>query len=906
MNKLNEFLKKVIYNCSFDITFNGDKQGAINKWAVKKVSFDQAGRNDERPFLETKYVNTIGADHGNIPEHILEKAWKYYVSSEKKYNVYQDNCPEILFPDDTEKYIYCLSAIYCRSEQEVYIYINAETPLRVWINGEMAAVTHYRYHVKPYTILQRLDQGTNTILVEKSIRADYSHIRDQSFVIGINPLAALLTDHNRRFIDDSAVTFAEQACFVIPDQAFFMKGEEIGITIMKRKYPGKQENDVGVEVKNSFEELILSLKVRTKQRFLLDLASEPEGVYKIEVHDLINDKRSGSAYIYIGDFKTGCDDLRKSVIEKINDSDEIAEALEKYAEIANTATGCYQLAPELMNERMYGFMLEKYAEIESALHFGQDSGNRLINNIFRNSAFLFRKSNIDGGSIAYGVFLPINYAKDRDYPLVVMCATGYAASRYPLPVPYQTENKIKDCIILNVVARGDYEHEFIYEAELQGLIKDIVSRFHIKRNRVYLLGVCLGAKGAFSLALKMPDYFAGMALVFGPAYYLTLTPYFLIYENRAFGNIGAEYLKHSEMDKEYINNIGNIPACHLALLGDFAGNVARDLYVTSCLGNCRDFCFADFLRDEFDELVNSFKLAEELIKNEKDEYPRTVNFTSYYRKYNKSYWVRIDNRKDLTERSFISAKIASEVLIIIKTENIAGFSLLLSADQLGLDRTVTVNVDGRDIVVRLGDYTNVSFESNSDVTSASATELDRDSFEALYFSWGTEVSNTGIKQVYMNKCVIIKADYYKEDRRAYLRKMFNQLAAPLSSPRRFYHYPVFEESEVDIDDLGGGNFILAADTRMLSQFQQMILDSTGIHAGSAYLQYKDRTFNGEYFALIKCQNPVNVRYCTVLLLFNSDTMQQLLTQIYASFQYHPLFENDIIIFNEQEYYCDIE
>lgn len=906
MNLLNKYLEKVIYNCNYDITFSGDKQSAINKWAVKAVPYDQASGNSADPALDMEYVSTAGPDHSNLPEHLQEKIWRYYVSSEVNHNIYQDNCPEILFPGEEDKYIYCLSALHCSEEQEAYIYINGETPLKVWINGEIAAATHYLYHIKPYVLSYKLKKGMNTILVEKSILMEYSHIRGQTFVIGINPLNVMLTEHNKRFIDDFMLTSLENSFYVLPDKAFFAKNDEIGITIFERFYTGEQEKRIRLKLINCFDESIFSMEAKTKQRFLLGADEVPEGAFRVEVHDLIGEKRSGLAYIYIGDFKEGCNRLRESVLEGKNYADEIAEALERYAEIPNTVTGCYQLAPEIMNERLYYFLLEKYSEIYAAVNSGKKAENKGIFNVFEKSALLFRKSTIDGGSIGYGIFLPRNYSKNKEYSLVLMGAYGYAASRYPLPVPYLIENEFEDSIILNVVTRGDLEYEYIYELELQKLIKDTVNRYHIKRNNIYMVGVCLGAKGAFSLALKMPDFFAGIAFVFGPTFHLTLNPYLPIYENQVLDEFKTEDLKLFEMNEVYIKNSENLPAYHLSLLDDFAGNAAKDLYVTSHLKNCNDFCFSGFLRDEFDEMFNSQKLVSEIIKNKKEDYPKEINFTSYYRRYNKSYWIQIEDRKDFMDQSFLSARIVSEELIAVKTENVKCFSLLLGTVQMGISHTINIKIDDRDIKVQIGDCAKVIINDIPGSISASVLDLDKDAFEELYFSSGINEENIGLKQVYLDKCVIIKPDYYKEDRRAYLRKMFSQLSNPLLLPIRYYTYDILLENEVDMDDLSSGNFILPADTRTVSPFQQMIFDNTGTDVGTDYLIYKDKAFYGEYFALIKCPNPVNVKYYTLLLLFNSDNMQQMLTKVYTSFQYHPMFENDVIIFNDKQYFCYTE
>lgn len=902
MNSLNEYLKKVIYNCNYDITFIGGKQCSINKWAVKSVRYTGASPDSNDPVLKTECAVTVAPDY-KVPEQLKEHFWRYYLSAEVKYSAYQDNCPDLLFKEKEDRHIYCLCALYCMEEQDAYVYINGETPLKVWINGELTAKSLPLYHIKPFTLLHKFKKGMNTILVEKNTLMEYVQIRDQTFAMGINPLRAMEKDSNKRFIDDFMLSSLENSCYVLPDQAFFRSADEIGVTVLERFYTAGQTHEIQLQVVDCFEKIIFSKNAKTKERILFSINGRPEGACRIEAIDLTEGKRMGFSYIYIGSFEDNCKGLKRAAADRLRDPAQIEHALDCYAEIPDTKSGCYKLAPELMNQRLYNFLLEKVAEIYAAVYSAQKLKNRNILNVFQKSALLFQKSRIDGGSLGYGIFLPKNYSPDKQYSLVVVGAYGYAASRYPLPVPYMLENEFEDGIILNVLARGDLEHEYIYEISLKKLLTDTMNYFHIKRNSIYFIGVCVGAKAAFSLALKMPDFFAGMGFVFGPTLELTLSPYLPLYAQKLSADFRMEHLKMIELNETYIDNADNLPAYYLACLVDFTVNTARNLFVASRLKRFHTFYLQDFAHDEFDEVFNSQKLVQELIQKKKEEYPKEISFTSYYRKYNKSYWIRIEARTDYKCQSFLQAGVDLKKRILVRTENIKSFTLLLNRSKLGLMNSVTIVVNHEDITVQMEDYAKILIHETEVGHTAALVNLNREDFEELYFASGPDEKDTGLKQVYLNKCMLIMPDAYKADRRVDIRKMFTLLSNPLSTPIRSYFYETAPEDDVDMEDISDRNFILVADTRKLSHFQQMILEDTAIVPSKEKLTYKNKIFQGEYYALIKGLNPVNRQFCTMLVLFNSDRMQQKLTGDYAMFQYDPMFESDAVIYNKDTYVC---
>lgn len=899
MSCLNEYLTRVISNCNFDITFMGDRQCAINKWVVRMEPYNKISPSSITPAFKMDYVCSV-KHYNNIPEQMKHNFWKYYISSETDANIYQDNRPEKLFQIDENKHIYCLCAIYCIQEQDTYIFVNGETPLRIWINGEIVAMSQYLYHIKPYIFLYKLNKGINTLLVEKTVLMEYSHIKDQAFVIGINPLSSMLAEHNKSFMDEFMVSSIQKAFYIIPDKGFFKKEDMVGVTVMER-FNSSGPTDIELDFIDCFGKKVWSIKAKTKQRFLINTDRIPKGVVRLEVHDLEEGDRSGHAYIYRGEFQNDCENLYQLVLEDKCYATEIAEALKIYADIPNTDIGCYKQAPEIMNERMYYFLFEKYSEIYSAVYCNRKAENKNIWNVFKKSALLFQKSNIDGGHIGYGIFLPKNFSFAKNYSLVIMGAYGYAASRYPLPVPYMNKHQFEDSIVLNISSRGDLENDYLYESEMQKLLKHVMEQFHIKRDRVYFIGVCIGSKTAFSMALKMPDFFAGVGLVFGPAIHLTLNPYLPLYE-RLSNEINEQDMNLLELNEEYIKNVDNLPIYHVALLDDTAGNAAKDLYITSFLNNCSDHCFYGFLHDEFDEIFNSQKFMCKLIKRKKENFPKEICFTSYYRQYNKSYWILLEFRKNMMNPSYLKAGIESEDLITVKADNVRRFSLLLNTIQMGIKHELCIRMNNHKIRIKIEDFAKVTITDISAELSVSIINLSKEQFEKLYYSVSYD-RKLGLKQVYLDKCIIIKPDYYQDDRQVFWRKMFRELSNPLSAPIRYYNYNILMENEIDMDDLSSCNFVLVTDARLASPFQKMIFNQAGIEFGTDYLIFKNKKFCGEFFALIKRPNPVNVKYSTMLLLFNNDNMQQILTKEYAGFQYHPMFESDAVIFNKNKHYC---
>ena len=123
-----------------------------------------------------------------------------------------------------------------------------------------------------------------------------------------------------------------------------------------------------------------------------------------------------------------------------------------------------------------------------------------------------------GGSVKYLLFLPAEYEQAADWPLMLFLhGSGEAGDDLNLVKrqgpPYIVEQNPHFPFV--VLSPQNPVDDWWSTDVLDALLNDIVSRYHIDRNRICVTGLSLGGYGAWSMAIVYPDRFAAIAPVSG-------------------------------------------------------------------------------------------------------------------------------------------------------------------------------------------------------------------------------------------------------------------------------------------------------------------------------------------------------------------------------------------------------
>ena len=314
-------------------------------------------------------------------------------------------------------------------------------------------------------------------------------------------------------------------------------------------------------------------------------------------------------------------------------------------------------------------------------------------------------SKVDDSDQPYAVYLPENFDETERYPLVIFLHGAWSNHRLgmrrlfglgnaqgydfikPGTVPFETDVEASrywpefrpvDFIAAAPYARGTAGYQGIPEQDVYEMLDDLKARFLIDENRIYLTGLSMGGGGTLWLGLTRPDIWAAIAPVC-PA--------------------------PPDGAAELAGNAANLPV-HL-FIGDKDG-----LYKTAAEWKTRlettaqrfdyaeypgvghnswEWAYRDgFIFDWFSQFV-------------RDPFPQKVKFSTRWFKYDKAYWVKLDNFIP-GNMATIDAAFTGQNDIDVKTTGLEAFTLNLAGHpQFNPDLKVSVRVDGKSFSAKTSD-----------------------------------------------------------------------------------------------------------------------------------------------------------------------------------------------------------
>jgi pimeloyl-ACP methyl ester carboxylesterase len=321
-------------------------------------------------------------------------------------------------------------------------------------------------------------------------------------------------------------------------------------------------------------------------------------------------------------------------------------------------------------------------------------------------------SSVDDTDQPYSVYIPENFDESKAYPLVVFLHGAWSNHRLgmrrlfgvgnsqgydfikPGNVPFENDVEATrywppfrpvDYIAAAPLARGTAGYQGVPEQDVYDMIDDLKERFRIDEDRIYLTGLSMGGGGTLWLGLTRPDVWAAIAPVC-PA--------------PPDGTIDLAV------------NAGNLPV-HL-FIGDkdFLFQTARE-WKTRLESTALRLNYVEYPGVGHNSWEWAYKdgfIFDWFSQFKRDMFPDKVNFTTKWFKYNKAYWVTIDDMVP-GETATVEAKFTGANNLTVVTSGVHAFTLSLNGHQLfSSAKKVSVTVNGNTFGVKSADAVSFMLE----------------------------------------------------------------------------------------------------------------------------------------------------------------------------------------------------
>ena len=875
------YIEQIIYRCPYNITFSGNKCGFLNRWLVTGKAIEPHGDKSLGPYIGTDAAILYKIRHAELAREELESNWRYYCCTKLDDDTQIEYCrnnPEQMFSKDRDAYIYCLCCIYCEDKGDFLFFADPQIPVRLWINGVLVFAVTPEYMINKYTFAIRLSKGINSILVEKEILKLFRSFSPYTsrFHMEFIPARFIVESNVRQFYDRTQFKILEKEYKIIPDRAFFDGRENVSITVVPRYITDIKPERIMVSIFNASRRKIIDIEGYTFRKLLLAPGEEINGTLFIEAKSYTGSKKAG-AYVFKGDFSEHLKQLGMTA-EKRKDCDKsIFDFIKRIAEIRDTGSFFFRNTSELMTEHIYESILKQLFTIENAVIYCHENYyEKTILNISDKRALVFKDSEVDDKFTAYLLHLPRGYSFKKRYSLIVYFIYGTGHSMYPYAMDF-IERQLFDCtIVLTMCGRGGMNRDCINEGNILKIIKSVVEKYNIDRDRIFCIGGCTGTLRAIGMAIRIPGLFAGIIGVEGTARLDIRRPEF-----------------------EYLKNADNIKIYQLNNIEDAIFNTARVLDTLKRFRRKKSWNFSGFSHIQFDTMLSSSKLIKMLLGISRERYPKQISFITEEPIYNKSYWIRLDYIESLGEKARIEAKISNIKLIEISCRNIKRLTLLLARDEMGLGDSINISVNGYSAKVCSGAYSQNSITIRSRGISIETRELTGDSFAKAYDCFQINERLLGIKRVYCSKCTVIKP--CSQERKSLSKRMFLLLKDPMREKIRNYKYGVLTEDELRLENLEDTSlvYIIAPDTGR--EIRKELIKGSGVSLSDGCMEYRGKKYCGDYFALIRHDSPFNRERSVLLAICSTGEALAVMAGLLGSFDYSPVFYNNAIVYSSAGY-----
>lgn len=309
------------------------------------------------------------------------------------------------------------------------------------------------------------------------------------------------------------------------------------------------------------------------------------------------------------------------------------------------------------------------------------------------------RSKLDGSIQPYSVLLPKNYNPLKKYALVMLLHGAWVTGWAQNIISYDPKNW---AIQVAVHDRGNNRYREIGEVDLNEVMRDVKNHYNINEDEIYLAGHSMGGYGTYFQAVRHPDKWNAISPQAG------YTDYFL-YANKEEMNSFRKKLFEEWSPLLFAENLLHVPAYIVHGAKDDNVDVKNDREMSARLKEL-DY---NFVYDENPntghwwgprgkdygiEVVDKPAIWNFLRKfKTKEKFPSKVIYKTNSLRYNKAYWITINELDSI----YLIAKITAEIKnqnnlpqrIDVEIENIKEFTFNLNDSLINIYKPVEIFIN---------------------------------------------------------------------------------------------------------------------------------------------------------------------------------------------------------------------
>ncbi len=461
-------------------------------------------------------------------------------------------------------------------------------------------------------------------------------------------------------------------------------------------------------------------------------------------------------------------------------------------------------------------------------------------------------------------FVPKNYDANKKYPLIILTTKGELVQSEHF-VNYTAE----DVIAVDVSLRGVTLGSYVGDAALWETVSEIKKCFSVDEDRIYITGNSNGGGAAFVQGELYPDRFAG------------------IYPFSAGG-----------VNKNMAMNLLNTKV--ITVSSPTESRYSNYQFIDNALKEINHLDYTGILADNFSHITLTLlwinkRIFEKLLDGKRNKYPEHISFRTMRNRCRKAYWIEIHSIKFGELYAEVDA-VLSKNNIFITLKNATGITVTLPPD---LPR----------------DYFNIKINNSQEFTFLC---YKNETINFVYKNNSFEVIDTykpitdlhkgnGLLDVYLDPLVIAVPDNIDKDGQIF--KSAVKFSHPLTNgydPKVYVSYPIKTFTEIfETDYLYNKSFICFDDFN--NAFLDAVRKNAAVQCDKDGYEYMNEKYTGKYCIMQIVRSPWNNKRNIVVISTNDSAFlsknfftRNVIIPTYAT-DYHPYWNNDVLIFNGKEY-----
>jgi pimeloyl-ACP methyl ester carboxylesterase len=274
--------------------------------------------------------------------------------------------------------------------------------------------------------------------------------------------------------------------------------------------------------------------------------------------------------------------------------------------------------------------------------------------------------NVDGSPQPFIRYLPENYDKKNNYPLLVYLH-GY--SPYMDIVNWgllpeglkELADKVNACIVMPF-ARGNTDFQGIGEQDVLNVIRQMGKRYNIDEDRIILVGMSMGGMGAWTIGAHYPHLFAGLLVISGRGDF-----YFWHKIKRNSMPAYRQWLIDKEFAAAHIPNFSRLPVWSFHGTADTLIPIDEARRMNELLSpNNPLFKYQEIVDGDhwLHEQVFSNKDVIDWIKNIRRKNPESFEYIAYHPAYHQAYWIDISDFAENCQPAKLQVEVKDKEVLI--------------------------------------------------------------------------------------------------------------------------------------------------------------------------------------------------------------------------------------------------